>query len=159
MYGEGLWLSLRSLALRIKGRKRLLLARSQTNEFDAQCLFEIKGTYGYGSSMWPKDSENATSSSSCSDWMGGDPNVFKEKSWRPFPESEYSCCNSQPLLLLDHDQLPKLFPINRVADLDILKEKFETPSPAKPNSKSDPPEIDMLVSTADPEKERVTLCY
>jgi len=33
-------------------------------------LFEIKGTYGYGSSMWPKDSENAARSGSGSDWMG-----------------------------------------------------------------------------------------
>jgi len=86
---------------RIKGRKRLLLERCQTNEFDAQCLFELpffflnppihsppnsqtkpKETYGYGSSMWPKDFENAARSSSCFDWMGGDPNVFKEKLWR-----------------------------------------------------------------------------
>lgn len=51
------------------------------------------------------------------------------------------------------DQLPKLFPINRDADLDVLKEKFETPSPANPEGKSDLPGIDMFVSTADPEKE------
>ncbi|KAK7252515.1 hypothetical protein RIF29_36509 [Crotalaria pallida] len=51
------------------------------------------------------------------------------------------------------DQLPKLFPINRVADLDVLKEKFETPSPTNPAGKSDLPGIDIFVSTADPEKE------
>jgi len=45
-------------------------ARSQTNEFDAQYLFETKGTYGYGNAMWPKDYENGASSSSGSDWMG-----------------------------------------------------------------------------------------
>lgn len=51
------------------------------------------------------------------------------------------------------DQLPKLCPINRTTDLDVLREKFETPSPSNPNGKSDLPGIDMFVSTADPEKE------
>jgi len=56
--------------------------RSQSNEFDhAQWLFETKGSYGYGNAMWPKEPENDASSSS--DWMGGDPNVFNEKQWRP----------------------------------------------------------------------------
>lgn len=56
------------------------LMRSQTNEFDhAQWLFETKGSYGYGNAVWPKDSEDDASS----DWMGGDPNVFQEKAWRP----------------------------------------------------------------------------
>lgn len=31
--------------------------------------------------MWPKDSENGASSSS--DWMEGDPDLSKEKLWRP----------------------------------------------------------------------------
>ncbi|CBI33821.3 unnamed protein product, partial [Vitis vinifera] len=51
------------------------------------------------------------------------------------------------------DQLPKLCPINRSADLNVLKEKFETPNPRNPTGKSDLPGIDMFVSTADPEKE------
>ncbi|KAL6348628.1 hypothetical protein AAG906_016154 [Vitis piasezkii] len=51
------------------------------------------------------------------------------------------------------DQLPKLCPINRCADLNVLKEKFETPNPRNPTGKSDLPGIDMFVSTADPEKE------
>ncbi|XP_075476236.1 cellulose synthase-like protein D2 [Primulina tabacum] len=51
------------------------------------------------------------------------------------------------------DQLPKLCPVNRATDLNVLKEKFETPSPANPTGKSDLPGIDMFVSTADPEKE------
>jgi cellulose synthase-like protein len=59
-------------------------ARSQTNEFDAQYLLETKeGTYGYGNAIWPKDYGNGASSSSGSDWMGGDPIVFEEKPWRP----------------------------------------------------------------------------
>ncbi|CAN8236166.1 unnamed protein product [Cochlearia groenlandica] len=51
------------------------------------------------------------------------------------------------------DQLPKLCPINRATDLQVLKEKFETPSPSNPTGKSDLPGLDMFVSTADPEKE------
>ncbi|KAJ4850306.1 Cellulose synthase-like protein D2 [Turnera subulata] len=51
------------------------------------------------------------------------------------------------------DQLPKLNPINRATDLNVLKEKFETPSPNNPTGKSDLPGIDVFVSTADPEKE------
>ncbi|KAI4328024.1 hypothetical protein L6164_020421 [Bauhinia variegata] len=53
------------------------------------------------------------------------------------------------------DQLPKLCPINRVANLDVLEEKFETPNPSNPTGKSDLPGIDIFVSTADPEKEPV----
>jgi hypothetical protein len=51
------------------------------------------------------------------------------------------------------DQLPKLCPINRFTDLQVLKEKFETPSPLNPSGRSDLPGIDVFVSTADPEKE------
>ncbi|KAL2545480.1 Cellulose synthase-like protein D3 [Forsythia ovata] len=51
------------------------------------------------------------------------------------------------------DQLPKFCPVNRATDLNVLKEKFETPSPANPTGKSDLPGVDIFVSTADPEKE------
>ncbi|RHN49460.1 putative 1,4-beta-D-xylan synthase [Medicago truncatula] len=51
------------------------------------------------------------------------------------------------------DQLPKLCPVNHSADLNVLKEKFESPSPNNPTGKSDLPGIDVFVSTADPEKE------
>uniref|UniRef100_A0A5B7AYX9 Putative cellulose synthase-like protein D2 n=2 Tax=Davidia involucrata TaxID=16924 RepID=A0A5B7AYX9_DAVIN len=51
------------------------------------------------------------------------------------------------------DQLPKLNPVNRATDLNVLKEKFETPSPNNPTGKSDLPGVDIFVSTADPEKE------
>uniref|UniRef100_A0A6V7QYT1 Cellulose synthase-like protein D3 n=1 Tax=Ananas comosus var. bracteatus TaxID=296719 RepID=A0A6V7QYT1_ANACO len=53
------------------------------------------------------------------------------------------------------DQLPKLCPVNRAADLAVLKEKFETPRPSNPTGKSDLPGIDVFVSTADPDKEPV----
>ncbi|KAK4349586.1 hypothetical protein RND71_032341 [Anisodus tanguticus] len=51
------------------------------------------------------------------------------------------------------DQLPKLCPINRATNLNVLKEKFETPTPTNPSGKSDLPGMDIFVSTADPEKE------
>ncbi|CAA2968067.1 cellulose synthase D3 [Olea europaea subsp. europaea] len=51
------------------------------------------------------------------------------------------------------DQLPKLCPVNRATDLNVLKEKFEMPSLSNPTGKSDLPGIDIFVSTADPEKE------
>ncbi|KVH95185.1 cellulose synthase-like protein D3 [Cynara cardunculus var. scolymus] len=51
------------------------------------------------------------------------------------------------------DQLPKLAPVNRATDLNVLKEKFETPSPQNPSGKSDLPGVDVFVSTADPDKE------
>ena len=51
------------------------------------------------------------------------------------------------------DQLPKLCPVNRETDLDVLTEKFETCSPENPHGKSDLPGVDVFVSTADPEKE------
>ncbi|GMH28183.1 hypothetical protein Nepgr_030026 [Nepenthes gracilis] len=51
------------------------------------------------------------------------------------------------------DQLPKLCPVNRATDLNVLKEKFEMPSLGNATGKSDLPGIDVFVSTADPEKE------
>eukprot|EP00250_Pteridium_aquilinum_P015370 c22547_g1_i1 orf=325-3750(-) len=51
------------------------------------------------------------------------------------------------------DQMPKLKPINRSTDLEVLKEKFEMPSAENPLGRSDLPGVDFFVSTADPEKE------
>ncbi|KMZ66831.1 cellulose synthase-like D1 [Zostera marina] len=51
------------------------------------------------------------------------------------------------------DQLPKLNPINRTVDLQTLREKFELPSPANPEGRSDLPGLDVFISTADPDKE------
>ncbi|XP_054809701.1 cellulose synthase-like protein D3 [Prosopis cineraria] len=170
------------------------LVKSQTNEFDHnQWLYETKGSYGYGNAMWPKDSDNDSNS----EWMTGDPKVFKEKQWKPLTRKlSISAAILSPYRLLIFvrmavlafflkwrvenpnddaiwlwgmsvvceiwfafswllDQLPKLCPINRFADLDVLKEKFETPNPSNPTGKSDLPGIDVFVSTADPEKEPV----
>ncbi|XP_020577630.1 cellulose synthase-like protein D3 [Phalaenopsis equestris] len=51
------------------------------------------------------------------------------------------------------DQLPKLSPIDRAADLSLLHQKFESPSPSNPTGKSDLPSIDIFVSTSDPDRE------
>ncbi|TYI51057.1 hypothetical protein E1A91_D12G148600v1 [Gossypium mustelinum] len=51
------------------------------------------------------------------------------------------------------DQLPKLCPVNRITDLSVLKERFESPNLRNPKGRSDLPGIDVFVSTADPEKE------
>ena len=51
------------------------------------------------------------------------------------------------------DQFPKFCPISRATDLEVLKEKFDMPSPSNPTGRSDLPGMDVFVSTADPEKE------
>ncbi|KAK1429243.1 hypothetical protein QVD17_11449 [Tagetes erecta] len=52
------------------------------------------------------------------------------------------------------DQIPKLCPINRATDLELLRDKFERPDKIKNNEgRSDLPGVDFFVSTADPEKE------
>ncbi|KAL3690940.1 hypothetical protein R1sor_004591 [Riccia sorocarpa] len=51
------------------------------------------------------------------------------------------------------DQLPKLCPVNRQTDLQVLQDKFERVSPDNPLGRSDLPGIDVFVSTADAEKE------
>ncbi|KAA0059589.1 cellulose synthase-like protein D4 [Cucumis melo var. makuwa] len=53
------------------------------------------------------------------------------------------------------DQIPKLCPVNRATDLQVLHDKFDAPSPSNPTGRSDLPGVDMFVSTADPEKEPV----
>lgn len=51
------------------------------------------------------------------------------------------------------DQVPKLCPVNRSTDLEVLFDKFDSPSPSNPTGRSDLPGLDIFVSTADPEKE------
>ncbi|CAK8570753.1 unnamed protein product [Lathyrus sativus] len=51
------------------------------------------------------------------------------------------------------DQIPKLSPVNRSTDLEVLHEKFDSPSPSNPTGRSDLPGVDLFVSTADPDKE------
>ncbi|GFQ00409.1 cellulose synthase-like protein d4 [Phtheirospermum japonicum] len=51
------------------------------------------------------------------------------------------------------DQLPKVPLVNRTRDLDVLRDKFDMPSPTNPSGRSDLPGMDLFVSTADPEKE------
>ena len=51
------------------------------------------------------------------------------------------------------DIIPKLSPINRSTDLEVLRDKFDMPSPSNPTGRSDLPGVDLFVSTADPDKE------
>ncbi|KAL5707399.1 Cellulose synthase-like protein D4 [Ranunculus cassubicifolius] len=51
------------------------------------------------------------------------------------------------------DQIPKICPIDRSTDLQVLRDKFDMPSPSNPTGRSDLPGVDLFVSTADPEKE------
>ncbi|KAL3514921.1 hypothetical protein ACH5RR_021823 [Cinchona calisaya] len=51
------------------------------------------------------------------------------------------------------DQIPKFCPVNRSTDLEVLRDKFDLPSPSNPTGRSDLPGMDLFVSTADPEKE------
>ncbi|KAF9676416.1 hypothetical protein SADUNF_Sadunf09G0136300 [Salix dunnii] len=51
------------------------------------------------------------------------------------------------------DIIPKLNPMNRSTDLEVLRDKFDMPSPSNPTGRSDLPGVDVFVSTADPDKE------
>ncbi|KAJ6386406.1 hypothetical protein OIU77_029384 [Salix suchowensis] len=51
------------------------------------------------------------------------------------------------------DIIPKLNPMNRSTDLEVLRDKFDMPSPSNPTGRSDLPGVDLFVSTADPDKE------
>ncbi|KAJ0778203.1 putative 1,4-beta-D-xylan synthase [Helianthus annuus] len=52
------------------------------------------------------------------------------------------------------DQIPKLCPVNRSTNLQLLRDKFETSDKKiNPSGRSDLPGVDFFVSTADPEKE------
>eukprot|EP01018_Ginkgo_biloba_P000948 Gb_23305 [translate_table: standard] len=51
------------------------------------------------------------------------------------------------------EKLPNIFPVNRVINLNVLKDNFEHPSLQNPRGRFDLPRNDVFVSTADPEKE------
>ncbi|KAK6162197.1 hypothetical protein DH2020_002038 [Rehmannia glutinosa] len=139
------------------------LMRSQTGvDFDHnRWLFETKGTYGYGNAIWPKDGGFTDDKND----EPGEPPELLGKPWRPLTRKlKIRAAILSPYRLLIFVRmailglflswrLPKLCPVNRATDLNVLKEKFETPSPANPTGKSDLPGIDIFVSTADPEKE------
>lgn len=83
------------------------LVSSQINEVDHnQWLYETKGSYGYGNAMWPKDSENDSSS----EWMAGDPKVFQEKQWRPLTrKSSISAAVLSPYRYSETSSIPSYF--------------------------------------------------
>ncbi|KAL8538348.1 hypothetical protein ACS0TY_000366 [Phlomoides rotata] len=142
------------------------LMRSQTGDFDHnRWLFETKGTYGYGNAR-----EEGSTMGKMNlllmlrilllilvrmvilgfflTWRIQHPNTDAVWLWGMSVVCEIWFTFSWIL-----DQLPKLCPVNRATDLNVLKDKFETPTPSNPTGKSDLPGIDIFVSTADPEKE------
>lgn len=70
--------ALSKMERRLSMMKSASFNRSSTNEFDNnQWLFETKGSYGYGSAMWPKDDADGNSDGF------GEPEDLKDKQWRP----------------------------------------------------------------------------
>ncbi|KAK4751687.1 hypothetical protein SAY87_020485 [Trapa incisa] len=148
-----------------------------------QWLFETKGSYGYGNAMWPsEDGKEVRETLKDKQWRpltrdlrisAGILSPYRLLifvrmvalglflAWRIRHPNEDAMwlwgmsvvCEIWFAFSWLLDQLPKLCPINRITDLDVLKKKFETPDPANPSTKSDLPGIDVFVSTADPEKE------
>ncbi|KAI9078941.1 hypothetical protein K1719_039090 [Acacia pycnantha] len=104
------------------------LMKSQTNELDHnQWLYETKGSYGYGNAMWPKEPDN-DSAAILSPYRLL---IFVRMAVLAFfLKWRVENPNNDALWLW-------LCPINRFADLDVLKEKFETPNPSNPTGKSD----------------------
>ncbi|KAH0927977.1 hypothetical protein HID58_020233 [Brassica napus] len=126
------------------------LMRSQTGDFDHnRWLFETSGTYGYGNAFWTKDGNLGSEK----DGHGMGPQDLMSRPWRPLTRKLQIPAALWFAFSWLLDQLPKLCPINRATDLNVLKEKFETPTPSNPTGKSDLPGLDMFVSTADPDKE------
>ncbi|KVI07514.1 Cellulose synthase [Cynara cardunculus var. scolymus] len=146
----------------MKSTKSVLM-RSQTGDFDHnRWLFETSGTYGYGNAIWPKEGviENGKDNDHVESLE------MMNKPWRPLTR-KINHPNNEAIWLWGMsvvcelwfafswvlDQMPKLNPVNRATDLNVLKEKFELPTLNNPTGKSDLPGIDIFVSTADPEKE------
>ncbi|KAL0660609.1 hypothetical protein Bca4012_081194 [Brassica carinata] len=116
-----------------------------------------KGTYGYGNAYWPQDEMYGDD---MDEEMRGGMVETADKPWRPLSRripipaaiiSPYRLLIVVRFVVLY--QIPKLCPINRSTDLEVLRDKFDMPSPSNPTGRSDLPGIDLFVSTADPEKE------
>ncbi|KAF7042893.1 hypothetical protein CFC21_052375 [Triticum aestivum] len=143
-------------------------------DFDhARWLFETKGTYSYGNALWPENEHGGGGNSAwaTSRFVGiEEPPNFGARCCRPLMRktsvsqailSPYRMliairlvalgCGSRFSWLLD--SLPKLCPVNRSYDLDVLADRFKLPTARNPKGCSDLPGIDVFISTADPEKE------
>ncbi|KAH9605587.1 hypothetical protein KSS87_004836 [Heliosperma pusillum] len=135
--------------------KRLSLVKSVKNppDFDHnRWLFETKGTYGYGNAVWPKDGLlmviRLVALTMFLAWRIKHPNHEAMWLWGMSVTCEIWFAFSWLL-----DQLPKLCPVNRITDLSVLKDRYESLNLRNPKGRSDLPGIDVFVSTADPEKE------
>ncbi|KAJ1401422.1 Zinc finger, RING-type [Sesbania bispinosa] len=150
-----------------------VMKRNQNGEFDHnRWLFETTGTYGVGNAYWPEDGDDSD------DGLQGGTLDAMDKPYKPLSRktpipsaimSPYRVMHPNEdaiwLWLMSVvceiwfafswilDQIPKLSPVNRSTDLDVLHEKFDSPSPSNPTGRSDLPGVDLFVSTADPEKE------
>uniref|UniRef100_A0A2N9I634 Cellulose synthase-like protein D4 n=1 Tax=Fagus sylvatica TaxID=28930 RepID=A0A2N9I634_FAGSY len=159
-----------------------MMKRNQTGEFDHnRWLFETKGTYGVGNAFWPQEDMYDDDE----EGFKGGMMESMDKPWKPLSRklpipagiiSPYRLrhpnedavwlwlmsvvCETWFAFSWLLDQIPKLCPINRSTDLEVLRDKFDMPSPSNPTGRSDLPGTDLFVSTADPEKEPplVTAC-
>ncbi|KAL9353883.1 hypothetical protein Peur_051853 [Populus x canadensis] len=141
--------------------------RNQNGDFDHnRWLFETQGTYGYGNAFWPQDDMYGDDGdegfpagmllivvrlvvlSFFLHWRIMHPNEDARWLWGMSVVCEVWFAFSWIL-----DIIPKLSPINRFTDLEVLRDKFDMPSPSNPTGRSDLPGIDLFVSTADPDKE------
>ncbi|KAK6145829.1 hypothetical protein DH2020_019698 [Rehmannia glutinosa] len=137
----------------IKNNDKSMLLRSHTQDFDHnRWLFESKGSMA---SEMPFG--KTTISTYCArmialgfylTWRIQNPNQDAMWLWGLSLVCEIWFSFSWLL-----DILPKFNPIDRAADLVALKDKFETPSQANPNGRSDLPGVDVFITTVDPEKE------
>ncbi|KZV44663.1 hypothetical protein F511_38641 [Dorcoceras hygrometricum] len=158
-------------------RNMSLMKRNQNGEFDNnKWLYETQGTYGYGNAYWPQDDSYGDSCNGGS--FRGGMLESSDKPWKPLSRiipipnsiiSPYRVRHPNEdavwLWLMSVtceiwfgfswilDQIPKMNPVNRSTDLEVLRDKFEMPSPSNPTGRSDLPGVDLFVSTADPEKE------
>ncbi|KAG6731816.1 hypothetical protein I3842_01G147600 [Carya illinoinensis] len=142
-----------------------MMKRNQTREFDHnKWLFETKGMYGIGNAYWPQDDIYGEDNDDgllvlvrlvvlgfFLQWRLTHPNKDAVWLWLMLVVCE---------VWFAFSWFPKLCPINRSTDLQVLHDKFDMSSPANPTGRSDLLGVDIFISTADLEKEPplVTAC-
>ncbi|KAG6470626.1 hypothetical protein ZIOFF_071703 [Zingiber officinale] len=151
------------------------MTRSQTSNWNgSRCLYETKGTYGYGNVIWPTettvDGENVQPIKRIhKPWLLPLTQELKtpiaklilyRKGRAGFSVSNNGIIGTDDVTersescetMGENHQLPKLCPLDRATDLVVLKEKFETATFNNPTGKSDLPGIDVFVSTSNTKK-------
>ncbi|KAK4385742.1 Cellulose synthase-like protein D4 [Sesamum angolense] len=132
-----------------------MMKRNQNgDQFDHnKWLFETQGTYGYGNAYWPPDDVYGMMVMGSSERLLLDLESKTSKYEAIWLWLMSIVCEIWFAFSWILDQLPKVHPINRMTYLDVLRDKFDMPSPSNPTGRSDLPGVDVFVSTADPEKE------